>query len=326
MRVLFAREQFNQGIPWSNLSPLLPGWAIEACPRERIPEAATEVDVVCPFGARVDRETIRSSRFGLIQQFGVGLDGVDVDAASEHGVWVSRLPGDQTGNADSVAELAIHHVLTLLRRVDAARKALREGRWGQPVGRSLSETVVLVVGLGTVGAAVVHRLRAFGPRILAVRAHPEREAPAGVERVVARAELAQVIADADVVIACATLDSASRGLFGASVFARARRGAVFVNVARGGLVDEDALLVALDEGRLAGAALDVFATEPVDPGSPLAANPHVVATPHVAGLTDTMFRRSAELFAQNLQRWARGQAPAWAANAPAEPIRRPRWR
>lgn len=323
MRVLFAREQFNRGIPWSELAPLLPGWVIETCQRERIAEAAAEVDVVCPFGARVDRETISSSRFGLIQQFGVGLDGVDLQAATESGVWVARLPGDLTGNADSVAELAIHHVLSLLRRVDDARIGLREGRWGQPVGRSLSDATVLVVGLGSVGEAVVARLRAFGPRILAVRAHPQREAPEGVDRVVGPSQLGDVIAEADVIVGCATLDAASRGLFSAEVLARVRPGSVFVNVARGGLVDEDALLAALDDGRLAGAGLDVFAAEPADPHGPLVTHPRVIATPHVAGLTETMFRRSGELFAQNLQQWAAGQTPAWAANAPSEPIRRP---
>jgi phosphoglycerate dehydrogenase-like enzyme len=83
------------------------------------------------------------------------------------------------------------------------------------------------------------------------------------------------------------------------------------------------LLAALDDGRLAGAGLDVFATEPADPHGPLVTHPRVVATPHVAGLTETMFRRSGELFAQNLQQWAAGQTPAWAANAPSKPIRRP---
>jgi phosphoglycerate dehydrogenase-like enzyme len=134
--------------------------------------------------ARIDREVITGSRFGPIQQFGVGLDGVDLEAASQAGVWVARLPGDLTGNADSVAELAIHHILSLMRRVDDARGGLRAGRWGQPVGRSLSEATVLLVGVGSVGSAIAARLRAFGPRLWAVRAQPSKGGPEGVERVV----------------------------------------------------------------------------------------------------------------------------------------------
>jgi phosphoglycerate dehydrogenase-like enzyme len=324
VKVLFAREQFNEGIPWSELAPLLPGWTIETCTREQVTDAAVDVDVVCPFGARIDRDVIAGSRFGLIQQFGVGVDGVDLDAANEYGVWVARLPGQLTGNADSVAELAICHVLSLLRRVDDARAGLRDGRWGQPVSRSLSDTTVLVVGLGSVGDAVVTRLQPFGPRLIAVRAHPERGAPEGVDEVLGVAELGGAVASADVIIGCATLDAASRGLFSAEVLARLRPGSVFVNVARGGLVDEDALLAALDDGRLAGAGLDVFATEPAEPQGRLVTHPRVIATPHVAGLTETMFRRSGELFAQNLREWAASGCPAWAANAPTGPIRQPR--
>jgi phosphoglycerate dehydrogenase-like enzyme len=94
-------------------------------------------------------------------------------------------------------------------------------------------------------------------------------------------------------------------------------GALFVNVARGGLVDEAALLAALESGRLGGAGLDVHSREPADPSSALLRHPLVLATPHVGGLTGLMFRRTGQLFAANLQRWAQGETPRWAVNSPA---------
>lgn len=316
MEVLFAREQFNVGMPWTELAPLLPGWRIRACPSAELADHLSGVDVVCPFGTPVPATAIASGEFGLVQQFGVGLDGIDMDAATHHGVWVARLPGELTGNADSVAELAVLYLLALVRRFDDARRALRERRWGEPMSRSVADCTVLVVGLGAVGRAVVARLRPFGPRIVAVRAHPERGVVAGVEQVVGTRDLVGAVGQADVVICAAMLDADSRGLFDARVFGSFKPGAVFINVARGGLVEESALLDALESGTVSGAGLDVHATEPADPDSRLLRHPSVLSTPHLAGLTERMFRRSGDLFAANLQRWKSGQPPEWAANTP----------
>jgi phosphoglycerate dehydrogenase-like enzyme len=322
VEVLFARERFSAGVPWTDLGPLLPGWTIRSCSAAELADRLGPADVVCPFGTPVDEGVIAAGQFGLLQQFGVGLDGIDLEAANEHGVWVARLPGELTGNADSVAELAVLFVLTLLRRFDDARQSLRERRWGQPMGRSVSECTVLIVGLGAVGRAVLARLRPFGSRIVAVRAHPERGGVDGVDWVRGVADLGAAVSQADVVVCCATLDAASQSLFGAEVLGSCKPGSIFVNVARGGLVDEVALLNALDSGVLAGAGLDVHATEPADPDSPLLRHPNVIATPHVAGLTGRTFDRSGRLFAANLQRWAAGSSPDWAVNAPAHPRRR----
>jgi phosphoglycerate dehydrogenase-like enzyme len=318
MRVLFARRQFNADVPWSSLAPLLPGWDILCCPVRELADAITDADVVCPFGARINRELIASGRFGLIQQFGVGLDAVDLDAATEHGVYACRLPADLTGNADSVAELAVANTLVLLRRIDETRAALREGRWGgQPMGRSLAGARVLIVGLGAIGTAVAARLHPFKARITAVRAHPERGKPDAVSEVFGPDRLKSLVGEADVIISCAMLDATTRHLFDAEVIGSMAPGALFVNVARGGLVDETALLAALNSGRIAGAGLDVFAREPTAPDDPLATHPNVIATPHVGGLTGHMFTTSSRLFAENLLRWEAGEPPRWTANSPA---------
>jgi phosphoglycerate dehydrogenase-like enzyme len=296
----------------------LPGWQLAGCQPGLVAEHLDGVDVVCPLGAPVDAATMDAGSFGLIHQFGVGLDKVDVEAATERGIWVARVAGDVGGNADSVAEVAILHLLALARRLDSARAALAGQQWpNRPLGRSLHGATVLLVGLGAIGSAVATRLAPFGPRLLAVRARPELGGPAVVEQVGGTDELTRLLGRADAVICCAMLHDGNEKLFGTAEFAAMKPGAIFVNVARGRLVDEPALLAALDSGHLAGAGLDVFWHEPADPRQPLLSHPAVLATPHIGWLTEQMFRQTCAVFAANLLRWAAGGPPQWAVNAPA---------
>jgi phosphoglycerate dehydrogenase-like enzyme len=316
--ILFCRERFTAEIDWSPLAPLLPGWTIRTCPRNDVISHVADVDVVCPVGAAVDAPVLEAGTFGLVHQYGVGLEKVDIDRATELGVWVARVPGDSAGNADSVAELAMLQLLALFRRLDEARAALADGRWDtRPTAGSLLGSTVAIVGLGAIGSALALRLAPFGTRLLGVRAHPELGGPPGVELVVGPDRLDEVLGQADAVACCAMFDASNGKMFGARAFAAMKPGAYFLNVARGGLVDEGALLDALESGQVGGAALDVHATEPADPGSALLRHPGVVATPHVGGLTHVMFNRTAAVFAQNVLRWAAGQPPLWAANSPA---------
>lgn len=318
MRLLFAREHISADLSWAALAPLLPGWQLETCPPAGIAEHLDGVDVVCPLGAPLGAATLKGGTFGLVQQFGVGLDGVDVAAATELGVWVSRVPGDVGGNADSVAELAVLHLLALTRRLDESRAALAQGRWAdRPAGRSLLDATVLIVGLGAIGTAVARRLAPFGPRLLGVRGRPGLGGPPELSGVGGPDRLPELLGQADAVVCCATLHAGSAGLFGAAEFAAMKPGALFVNVARGGLVDEPALLAALDSGQVGAAGLDVFGREPADPDGPLLRHPRVLATPHVGWLTELMFHRTGEAFAANLGRWADGDEPRWAVNSPS---------
>jgi phosphoglycerate dehydrogenase-like enzyme len=318
VRLLLARPEISADLSWAALAPLLPGWELATCRPGAIAEHADGADVLCPLGAPVSLETMKAGTFGLIQQFGVGLDGVDVAAATDLGIWVSRVPGDAGGNADSVAELAVLHLLALTRRLDESRAALDQGNWpGRPTGRSLLDATILIVGLGAIGAGVARRLAPFGPRLLGVRARPARGGPPQVTVVAGPDRLPELLGQADAVICCAMLHEGTAGLFGAAQFAAMRPGALFINVARGGLVDEPALLAALDSGQVGGAGLDVFAREPADPDGPLPRHPRVLATPHVGWLTELMFRRTSEVFARNILRWADGGEPQWAVNSPA---------
>ncbi len=184
MKVLFCREQISADLSWEQLAAHLPGWELASCAPNNVADNLEGVDVICPFGARIGAPILTAGSFGLVHQFGVGLDGVDVAAATELGVLVARVPGDAGGNADSCAELAVLHLLALARRLDEARTVLAERRWpDRPLGRSLLDSTVLIVGLGAIGVALARRLAPFGPRLMAVRARPELGGPPEIELV-----------------------------------------------------------------------------------------------------------------------------------------------
>jgi phosphoglycerate dehydrogenase-like enzyme len=322
VKVLFCRERLSAELSWAGLASVLPGWEITACAPDRLAENMDGADVVCPLGARVDAGAMEAGSFGLVQQFGVGLEKVDVETATRLGIWVARIAGDAGGNADSVAEMAVLHLLVLARRLDELRAALAQQNWAQrPVGDSLSGATAVVVGLGAIGTAVSRRLAPFGVTLLGVRARPHLGGPPEVAEVSGPDGLNDLLGRADAVICCAELQTRNAGMFGAAEFAAMKPGGLFVNVARGGLVDEDALLAALESGQVAGAGLDVFGREPADPRAPLLRHPRVLATPHGGFLTKVMFRETGARFAANLQRWAGGEPPLWAVNEPVRTLR-----
>jgi phosphoglycerate dehydrogenase-like enzyme len=315
-RVRFARPHYAPGLEWSAYQPLLPGWEIVAGD----PTAAGALDGVDVLvAAAVDAALIDAGSFGLIQQIGTGNDRIDVEAATQAGVWVSGLPSGLTGNADGGADTAVLLTLAALRRLDQSRRALADGRWGEPAGRTLIGRTVVVVGLGDVGERVVARLSGFGPRLIGVRGRPERGGPSSLDGVAGPATLAALAAEADALILCARFAPGAPPLLDAGVLRAARPGLIVVNVARGGLVDEAALLAALDDGRVGAAGLDVFATEPPARDDPLVHHPRVLALPHVAGVTEDMFHRAGPQLAGELERWRSGRPPQHAVNRPPSP-------
>ncbi|QBD81418.1 hydroxyacid dehydrogenase [Ktedonosporobacter rubrisoli] len=315
MKILFGREHFSAGLPWQGLAPLLPEHEIIACSQADIARHISDADIVVPFSARVDRSLIEQGHFGLIQQFGVGLDTVDIEAATEAGVWVARLPAGNTRNADSVAELAIMFMLMLSRRLPELRTAWQEGRWAEPPGFALTDKTACILGLGDIGMALARRLQAFGMKLLAVRNNPEREVLGipSLKQVFGPKELITALHEADYTIACIRYTPETHHLLNAEAFEAMKPGSFFINVARGGLVDHEALFAALQSGHLAGAGLDVFWEEPVALTHQLFQQ-NVVVTPHIAGLTDAFYHQGALVFAKNIGRYVRGELPLYTAN------------
>jgi phosphoglycerate dehydrogenase-like enzyme len=330
VRVLFGTERFSSRHSWSEVAALMPGLLqaavdVQSCPPEAFAERARNelIDVVVPLWAELDAETIHAGRFGLIQQFGAGVENIDIAAASSAGVWVANMPGL---NAVEVAEHAVLLLLALLRRLPEARSGFDPGHWGYPPGEALAESTVCIVGLGAVGSQLARRLGPFDVRVIGVRRDVRRGAPPTTPEmeIVGADRLHEGLRAADSVFLTASAEPGAPPLIDRAALAAMRPGARLVNVARGALIDEAALLEALDEGRLAGAGLDVFTHEPYPACGPLARHPKVIATAHNAALTTSYFRRAARALGEALAAHLDGCPPPNVLNDPTEPRRVPR--
>jgi D-3-phosphoglycerate dehydrogenase len=215
----------------------------------------------------------------VVSKYGVGLDMIDLEAARRHGVTVRWTPGV---NRQAVAELTIALMIVLCRSLAPLSRELKAGTWRQVGGRQLSSSIVGVLGCGAVGQTVARLCRAFGATVLAhdIRSYDSFYRDAGVMPV----SLDALLSQSDIVTIHLPLDASTSGMIDAAALARMKPTAFLVNTARGPVVDEIALAAALREQRLAGAASDVFASEPPD-GSPLVALPNFVGTPHIGGAT-----------------------------------------
>jgi D-3-phosphoglycerate dehydrogenase len=230
----------------------------------------------------IDRPVIAAAgRLRVIARYGVGVDGVDLVAAREKGIIVANTPG---ANAGAVAELAIGLMLALARQIPAADRATKAGGWPRLDGLALEGRTVGLVGFGAIGQQVARRLVAFGCPILA---HDPLIAavPPDLQEV-QLLPIDQLLPRADFLSLHCPVTAETRRMVDAAFLARLKPGAFLINTARGDLVDENALLAALQSGRLRGAALDVFAAQPPGPDNPLLALPQVIATPHTGAHTD----------------------------------------
>jgi D-3-phosphoglycerate dehydrogenase len=215
----------------------------------------------------------------IIGRAGVGVDNIDVKAATEKGVLVINTP---QGNAAAAAELAIGLVFALARKIPQAAESMRQGVWEKKkfMGVELAGKTLGVVGLGNIGRQAAERGVGLKMNVIGYDPFPPKQLPAGVTLVT----LDEVITKSDFVTLHVPLTNDTKGLFGAATFAKMKKGAFLVNCARGGIVDEGAVLEALKSGQLAGAALDVFGKEPPEP-SPLFQHENLIASPHLGAST-----------------------------------------
>ena len=258
------------------------------------------------------------ARLRVIARAGVGVDNIDVEAASRRGVLVVNSP---TGNIAAAAEHAVALLFALARNIPQAVASLREGRWERSrfVGAELRGKTLGIVGLGKVGAEVARRAGEGGLGMRLIAADPYASPDTARTLSVELLTLDELLPQADFLTVHTSLTAGTRGLIGARELARMRPTARVINTARGGVIDESALLDALNAGRIAGAALDVFTKEPPDEGSParaLIAHPHVVATPHLGASTAEAQVNVALDVAEQLAEVMRGGAARGAVNAP----------
>ncbi|AEH90198.1 2-hydroxyacid dehydrogenase [Mesorhizobium opportunistum] len=236
---------------------------------------------------------------------------IDMAAARDHGITVVNVPGR---NATAVAEFTIGAILAETRLIRVGHEALRKGEWrgdlyrADRTGRELGEMTVGVVGYGNIGTKVVRLLRAFGCHVLVSDPYVQLSAEdhnAGVELV----GLDDLLSRSDVVTLHSRVTEETRGLIGKDTIARMKPGVIFVNTARGPLVDYDALNEALVSGQIASAMLETFAVEPVPSDWPLLQLPNVTLTPHIAGASVRTVTYAAEQAAEEVRRYIAGLPP-----------------
>ncbi|HTU86095.1 MAG TPA: phosphoglycerate dehydrogenase [Solirubrobacteraceae bacterium] len=248
-----------------------------------------------------------------ILRFGTGSDAIDVDAATEAGVAVVTTPGV---NAEAVADLALMLMLACIRGVLGLDAAVRSGQWrGAGPSRDLAGATVGVVGLGAIGRAVARRLRGFDCRVLALEPSPDAEFVA--QQQIELTDLNTMLPQVDVLSLHAPLTPDTRGLISEREFAMLPRHAIVVNAARGELIDQAALVAALQDGQIAGAGLDVFEHEPPAPDDPILSAPNTILTGHVASFTDLGVGRMGEAVLNNLRALVAGRLPASCLNPDA---------
>lgn len=272
-------------------------------------------EVLVVHGAPVTAGVLDAAPLRLVCCARGGPVNVDVAAATERGIPVTNSPGK---NAHAVAELTLAFALMLIRGVPASGRYLLAGgshaesafEGGRFMGSEAASMTLGLVGLGHVGRDVAIWARALGFTVLAHDPVPPRNVPAGVSLV----GFDDLLERSDIVSVHARATAANWHLFGATAFARMRRGSYFINTARESLVDEEALERALTSGVLAGAALDVAERRPVGDRHPLLNLPNVMITPHIAGATHETLRRGAEMVVAAVAKLLAGEEPDYLLN------------
>ena len=292
------------------------GWADEGVqvvvsPEEDVAKFSSDLrdaEVLLHILRPVTEEVLADApRLRLVQKIGVGVDTIDIEAARRRGVAVANMPGT---NTQAVAEAALALMLAALRNLASLDRACRAGNGWSPEGEARARRTTLgelcgrtvgLVGAGAVASRLVGPLRALGARVIYT---DRRERPSlGIER----RDLDDLLAASDIVSLHLPLTPKTEGLIDRRALARVKPGAILVNTARGGLVEETALVEALTSGRLLATGLDVLAEEPPPPDHPLLSLDNVVLTPHLAWLTQETLTRSFDVALENVRRLRDGR-------------------
>lgn len=282
---------------------------------------AQDIEVVVALGP-VTREQMQAlPKLGLIQTASDGYETVDMDAATELGIWVSYSPGDGSGNADSVAEYAVMLLIAANRRLGEALAYISDHGKERPLlNKVLKGKTVLIVGFGDIGSKIADRLRPFGVTLTAVDKQigslPKDVKGYGVD------DLKQAVGEADAIVLAVRASKETEGMINADVLNATKKGAVLVNIARGSLVDEKALQAAVNSGQIWAAGLDVVVEEPVNGDDPLLKYPQIFVTPHIAGFSDLTLDGSTTYLVEVMNKYRDGKQIDALLNKPKSPRRK----
>ncbi|XP_054811405.1 uncharacterized protein LOC129312744 [Prosopis cineraria] len=271
---------------------------VDVLPLEDVPKAIGDYHMCIPKIMRLDSNIISHAvNMQLILQYGVGLEGVDIDAATKHGVKVARIPSDGTGNSSSSAEMAIYLMLGLLRRQNEMRTSIQQKKLGDPIGETILGKTVFIFGFGNIGIDLAKRLRPFGVKIIATKRSwvSYDDASELVDLKGNQEDIFDFAKKADIVVCCLRLNSETAGIINNKFISSMKKGALLVNIARGALIDYGSVAHHLESGHLGGLGTDVAWTEPFDPDDPILRHKNVIITPHVAGVTEYSYRSMAKV-------------------------------
>ena len=240
----------------------------------------------------------------ILARFGVGVDNIDLEAAKRHGVQVVNAAGM---NANAVAEMAVAMILNCLRGVPELSWKLAQGQWSRAVGRDLQGKTVGLLGFGDIGGRVARKLSGFDVDLLAYDPYPNREKAAALD--VTLADLDTVLRSSDILSIHMPSLPATRHFMNRETFGKMKKGAYFINTARGALVDTQALVEAVSVGHLTGAAVDVYEQEPLPADAPILHTPGIQCTPHAGAETRETYRNISLMTAQAILDSLSGKEP-----------------
>jgi len=244
---------------------------------------------------------LRVKSLDVLQTFNAGLDHPGYRQVADRGTRICN----SSAQSVAISEYILGQVLAMFQRHDEQRSAQKAGQWQRLPFREIAGTNWLIVGFGPIGRATAALAKAFGAHVTVVRRSPETGPT--VDRAGTLADLPHLLPDADVIVLACPLNAETRGLANRDFFANVKQGAVLVNIARGGIIDDRALIEALDSDRLAAAALDVFHTEPLPAGDPLWQHPKIRLTAHTSFFGSGTRGRWYQLFLGNLPRYIAGE-------------------
>lgn len=281
-------------------------------PRRPLVEQVNDADILLLREVPVPVEVIEAApNLRLLQRYGQHLTGVNVRHAVERGIHVARVPTEVTGASRMVAEHAVFLMLAAAKRSKQAADNVSSGVVSLPKTQRLSGKTLGMIGLGQTGIELLRLLSGFDMRSMVVKRTVDRriEQELGISFMGTMDSLEHVLSQSDYISIHLPLDDGTTDFIGEREFSMMKQGSVLINIARAPIVNRQALVKALESGRLAGAAMDVMWEEPVDRGDPLLKMPNVYVTPHIAGATEDIHEKLTAVVANNIRLVSEGKAP-----------------
>jgi len=313
MKILFCGRDMHYGFVYTKQEVEARGLGtVVQCDRQDIKNEIIDADVIVPLMSALSADVLEAcQRAKLIIQYGAGVEGIDIPAATKKGIYVSNIPSKDTGNAESCAEMCIFLILAMLRKVNLMAESIQHQRLGVPIGSMLKGKSICIIGFGNIAKCLVPRLKAFNVSISVLRRDIAAWDGKDVEwthnlddfgSIGRQMDMERILRVSDIIVFTCSLNKDTANMMNGDFLKLCRFGVVIVNVARGGLLCKETVFHGLQTNNIGGLGLDVQFYEPFDPEDPIARHPNVYLTPHVAGVTETSYRSMAAIVASEAEK------------------------